>query len=59
MSSEICNRESPIEAKVNERRITKEIIHQLLVEEDTNDEPIFFDDAIRLAENQARLLSKE
>ena len=56
MSTEISNRESPIEAKVNVRRITKEIIHQLLTEKDTNNEPVFLEDAILLAENQARLL---
>lgn len=56
MNSEISNRESPIEAKVNVRRITKNIIQQLLVEEDANNEPIFLEEAIRLAENEARLL---
>lgn len=55
MSIEISNRESPIEANANVRRITKKIIHQLLAEKDTNNEPIFLEDAILLAENQARL----
>ena len=56
MSTKISNRESPIEAKVNVKRITKETIHQLLAEKDANNESIFLEEAILLAEYQARLL---
>ena len=59
MSTKISNRESPIEAKGNTGSITKDDIHQLLAEEDTNDKPIFLEEAILLAKNEARLLSKE
>ena len=83
MSSEVCNRESPIEVEGNAGSITKDNIPQLLADlmahlkttgrqidgapigdgrrldplerRDTNDEPVFLRDAIRLAENDANV----